>query len=296
LWLVLTLSLVTVAVYWLARDYYEDVLGRAEKMSAARKRKMSGRPRVFELFAKSGGAKTVTVKGMYAGSRAFLFRQIVNYRSTGFNEYLGKLAPLALAAGLLIGFFISFKSMMDPSSGLFMINGIIAYILILTTSTSSISVELALPYIYVLPGTFSKKVLALNTLPVLRFAVNIFLLNLSYALMVKGDGKIWATSVIISLIMITVYFELLNSIILGNVLLPSSLDRKIFYPLLLFIQFLVIAIPAGIIGGCLYLSFRSELALGLGIIAANVGVGFLLLGFSGKMFSYIEMREFDDLE
>lgn len=296
LWLVLTLILVMIAVYWLAKDYYEDVLGRAEKMSAARKRKMSGRPRVSELFAKSGGAKTVTVKGTYAGSRAFLFKQIVNYRSTGFNEYLGKLAPLALAAGLLTGFFISFKSMMDPSSGLYIINGMIAYILILTTSTSSISAELALPYIYVLPGTFLKKVVALNTLPILRFAVNIFLLNLSYTLMAKGDGKIWATSLIISLIMITIYFELLNSVIVGNVLLPSSLDRKVFYPLLLLIQFLVIAVPAGIIGGGLYLAFRSVLALALGIIVANVGVGFLLLAFSGKMFSYIEMREFDDLE
>ena len=52
-------------------------------------------------------------------------------------------------------------------------------------------------------------------------------------------------------------------------------------------------IPAGVIGGGLYLVFQSELALALGIIVANVGFGFLLLGFSGKLFSYIEMREFD---
>jgi len=54
------------------------------------------------------------------------------------------------------------------------------------------------------------------------------------------------------------------------------------------IQILVIVIPAGVIGGGLYLIFQSELALALGIIVANVGVGFLLL------FSYIEMREFSD--
>jgi len=96
------------------------------------------------------------------------------------------------------------------------------------------------------------------------------------------------------MIVITVYFALSNSVILGNVLLPSSLDRKIFYPLLLILQILVIVIPAGVIGGILYLIFRSELAFELGIIVANVGVAFLLLGFSGKLFSYLEMREFSD--
>ncbi|MHB8124571.1 MAG: putative ABC exporter domain-containing protein [Desulfitobacteriaceae bacterium] len=292
--IVLTLGLVNVAVYWLAKDYYEDVLGHAEKMFEARKRAKSGRPQFSEVFAKFSRKNKVAVKGTYAGSRAFLFKQIVNYRSTGFNEYLGMLAPLALVAGLVIGLLISSKSMMDPSSGLFTINGIIVYMLILTSSASPISAELALPYIYVLPGTFYKKVLALNVLPVLRFAINIFLINLSYTLMAKGDEKVWVMAVIISLMVITIYFELGNSLIVGNVLLPSALDRKIFYPLMLMIQILVIVIPAGVIGGGLYLIFRSELALELGIIVANVGVGFLLLRFSGKLFSYIEMREFSD--
>jgi len=292
LWIVLTLSLVSFAVYRLAKDYYEDVLGRAEKMYEARKRAKSGRPQFSEVFAKFGRKNKPAVKGTYAGSRAFLFKQIANYRSAGLNEYLGVLAPLALAVGLVVGFLVSSKSIMDPSGGLFTINGIIAYMLILTSSTSSISAELALPYIYVLPGTFYKKVLALNALPVLRFAINIFLINLSYTLMAKGDKEAWVTAVIISLMVITVYFELGNSVIVGNVLLPSALDRKLFFPLMLMIQILVIVIPAGVIGGGLYLSFQSELALALGIIVANVGVGLLLLRFSEKLFSYIEMREY----
>lgn len=292
--IVLTLGLVNVAVYRLAKDYYEDVLGHAEKMDEARRRAKSGRPQFSEVFAKFGRKNKVAVQGMYPESKAFLFKQIVNYRSTGFNEYLGLLAPLALAVGLIAGLIISSRGMMDPSRGVFITNGMIVYMLILTSSASPVSAELALPYIYVLPGTFYKKVLALNALPVQRFAINIFLLNLSYTLMAKGDAQVWVTAVIMSLILITIYFELGNSVILGNVLLPSSLDRKIFYPLLLFIQILVIVIPAGVIGGILYLITRSELALGLGIIVANVGVGFLLLGFSGKLFSYIEMREFSD--
>jgi hypothetical protein len=293
--MVLTLGLANVAVYRLAKDYYEDVLGHAEKMDEARKRAKSGRPQFSEAFAKFSRKNKVAVQGTYLESKAFLFKQIVSYRSTGFNEYIGRLAPLALAAGLVVGFLISQKGIMDPSSGLFTINGGIVYMLILTSSASPVSAELALPYIYVLPGTFYKKVLALSVLPVLRFALNIFLLNLSYALMAKGDMKVWVTAVVLSLILITGYFELGNSLIVGNVLLPSALDRKIFYPLMIMIQMIVIIIPAGLIGGGLYLIFRSELALELGIIVANVGVGFLLLRFSEKLFSYIEMREYSDL-
>lgn len=293
--MVLTLGLANVAVYRLAKDYYEDVLGHAEKMDEARKHAKSGRPQFSEAFAKFSRKNKVAVQGTYLESKAFLFKQIVSYRSTGFNEYIGRLAPLALAAGLVVGFLISQKGMMDPSSGLFTINGGVVYMLILTSSASPVSAELALPYIYVLPGTFYKKVLALSVLPVLRFALNIFLLNLSYALMAKGDMKVWVTAVVLSLILITGYFELGNSLIVGNVLLPSALDRKIFYPLMIMIQMIVIIIPAGLIGGGLYLIFRSELALELGIIVANVGVGFLLLRFSEKLFSYIEMREYSDL-
>jgi len=290
----LTLGLVNVAVYRLAKDYYEDLLGHAEKMDEVKKRVKSGRSQFPDIFTRSRRKNKVAIKGTYLGSKAFLFKQIVNYRSTGFNEYLGILAPLALVAGLVVGFVISSKGMMAPLSGLYSINGIIMYILILASSANPISAELALPYIYVLPGTFNKKVLALNALPVLRFSIIVFLLNLSYSLMAKGGGMVWLTAILISLIVITVYFELGNSVIIGNVLLPSSLDRKIFYPLMLVVQMLVIVIPAGVIGGIAYLIFRNELALELGVIMANVGVGFLLLRFSGKLFSYIEMRDFSD--
>jgi len=292
--IVITLVIVNFAVFGLAKDYYEDVLDHAGKMEEARSLKRSGnRPQLVDVFTKLRKGKKVVVQGTYAESKAFLFKQIVNYRSTGINEYIGFLAPLALMVGLSIGYLVSMKGS-EPSGWLFTFNGVIAYILLLTSTTSPISSELTLPYIYVLPGTFYKKILALNALPVLRFAVNVLLLNLSYTLMAKGDAKVWLTAVLLSLIIVSVYFELGNSVILGNVLIPSSLDRKIFYPLLIFVQVVVIVIPAGLIGGGLYWIFQSVVALELGIILANVGVGLLLLGFSDKLFVYIEMKEFSD--
>jgi|GEM_PF-6539528 len=67
-----------------------------------------------------------------------------------------------------------------------------------------------------------------------------------------------------------------------------------FIILLIIVQVLVITIPAVLIGGSLYWIFRSELAIELGVILANVGIGLLLLGFSNKLFAYIEMKEFSD--
>ncbi len=293
--IVLALGLVNVAVFRLARDYYEDVLDHSTKMADARSIKRSGRrPQIADAFAKLRRKRKVIIQGTYAESRAFLYKQIVNYRSTGINEYLGFLAPLALMAGLSIGYMVSLKGS-EPSRWLFMFNGVIAYFLLLINTSSPVSSELSLPYIYVLPGTFYKKILALNALPVLRLAVNVLLLNLSYSFMAKGDAKVWLTAVVLSLIVVSAYFVLGNSVILGNVLIPSSLDRKIFYPLLKFVQILIAAIPAVLVGGSFYWIFRSETAFELGIILANVGVGLLLLVFSDKLFAYIEMQEFDDL-
>lgn len=292
--IVVTLGIVNFAVFGLAKDYYEDVLDHAAKIEEARSLKRSGRrPQLADTFAKLRSKKMVAVQGTYAESKAFLFKQIVNYRSTGFNEYLGILAPLAILAGVSGGYLVSQRGS-DPSGLLFTFNGAIAYILLLTSTTSPVNSELALPYIYVLPGTFYKKILALNALPMVRFFINVLLLNLSYTLMAKGDAKVWITAVALSLIMVTTYFELGNSLILGNVLLPSSLDRKLFFPVLIFMQILIIVIPAGLIGGSLYLIFKSALAFELGVILANVGMGLLLLGFSDKLFAYIEMQEFSD--
>lgn len=292
--IVLTLGIVNLAVFGLAKDYYEDVLDRAAKIEEARSLKRSGRrPQLSDAFVKFHRERKVVVQGTYPESKAFLFKQLVTYRTTGLNEYLGFLAPLALLVGVSIGYMVSQKGS-DPSGWLYTFNGAIVYILLLTSTASPVNSELALPYIYVLPGKFYKKILALNALPVVRFAVNVLLLNLGYTMMAKGDTKVWITAVALSLIVIATYFEIGNALILGNVLLPSSLDRKLFYPLLLFVQVLVIVIPAVLIGGSLYWIFHSEAALELGIILANVGVGLLLLGFSDKLFSYLEMHEFSD--
>lgn len=291
--LILTMGLIYFAVFRLAKDYYEDVLDHAAKIEEIRQVKRNGRSLNIELFAKYQKGRKVTVQGTYLESKAFIFKQKVKYRSTGINEYFGYLSLLALIAGAFVGFIVSQKGA-DPSVGLFILNGSLAYILLLSSTASPISTELMLPYIYILPGTFYKKVLALHTLPIVRLALNVLLLNLSYTFMAKGDGRTWVTAFTFSLVLIAMYFELGSSALLSHVLLPSSLDRKLFYPLVIFVQILMVVIPAGLVGGILYWLSRSEWVSGLGVALTNGIVGGLVLGFSDKLFAYVEMREFGD--
>ncbi len=104
----------------------------------------------------------------------------------------------------------------------------------------------------------------------------------------------WSTAVLISLIMISIYIVQGNMVALSYVLLPSSLDRKLFYPLLIFVQLLLVLIPAALAGGVIFLLSHNQVFAGLGIIGANIGVAALLLFLSEKIVYYIEMREFSN--
>ncbi len=104
----------------------------------------------------------------------------------------------------------------------------------------------------------------------------------------------WSTAVLISLIVVSIYIAQGNMVALSYVLLPSSLDRKLFYPLLLFLQLLLVLIPTALAGGVIFLLSHNQAFAGLGIIAANIGVGALLLFLSEKIVYYIEMREFSN--
>jgi hypothetical protein len=160
-----------------------------------------------------------------------------------------------------------------------------------------ISEELALPYIYTLPGSFFQKTLAVNTLPALRFGLNVLLLNLSYAILVYShtkDAGVFIQAVLLSALVASLYLEQSNIIALAHVLLPSSIDRKFFYPLMLFAQILLVGIPALIAGGLAFWLTHSEFFAETAVLAANTAVGMVLLLFSDKIFPYLEMREFNE--
>ncbi|KLU61825.1 hypothetical protein CEB3_c17430 [Peptococcaceae bacterium CEB3] len=300
-WALVFLAGVNFLVYRLAKDYYEDVLDYAALVEDRRERKRKGTLNL-EGLTKLQRHKKVVVKGYYVESKAFLFKEIVHYRRTGFNEYLGYATVLAVLAGLAVGAF-ALKTGMGVWPGFFMMNGIVVYLQLLRGAQGPLGAELSLPYFYTLPGTFLRKTLAVNLLPTLRFTLNVLLLNLSYALLVglshvSGPGgpppgiQPWLTGVFFALVVASVYFEQGNTIVLGHVLLPSDLDRKIFYPLFIFVQILVVLIPAGLVGGVFWLVTRSTVLAVVGIIGANLGMGILLLFLSGRIFGYVEMREF----
>ncbi len=305
----LTALATNLLVFALARDYYEDVIELAERLETIHAAKRGGKMRGMSFPILSGNDKTgllarflnrkrVTVERRFPGSWAFMFNQVVKYRRTGINEYVGYLAPLSVITGLVTGFIALHNGQAGDHGLLYAQNGIIAYFLLFMCSFSGpLSEELALPYLYTLPGTFFQKALAVNTLPTLRFGLNVFLLNLSYATTVFShtkDAGIFMPAVLLSLLVISLYLEQSNIIALAHVLLPSSIDRKFFYPLMLMVELLLVGIPALIAGGLAFWLTRSEWFVQIAVLAANTAMGMVLLFFSDKIFPCLEMREFSE--
>lgn len=305
---VLTALAANFLVYALARDYYEDVINLAERLETIRASKRGGKMQGIFTPILSNSDKTglwtrllyrkrVRVERRFPGSWAFMFNQVVKYRRTGINEYVGYLSPLSVITGLVTGFIALHNGQAGDHDLLYAQNGIIAYFLLFCSFSGPLSEELALPYIYTLPGTFFQKALAVNTLPTLRFGLNVFLLNLSYAMIVHlhtKDAGIFMTAVLLSLLVTSLYLEQSNVVALAHVLLPSSIDRKFFYPLMLMVELLLIGIPALIAGGLAAWLTQSEWFAGIAVLAANTVMGIVLLFFSDKIFHYLEMREFTE--
>jgi hypothetical protein len=303
----LTALAANLLVFTLARDYYEDVTEYAERMETIHAAKRSGKMQGIFAPIQSNNVKTglwtrflyrkpVRVERRFPGGWAFMFNQVVKYRRTGINEYVGYLAPLSVITGLVTGFIALHNGQAESHCLLYAQNGIIAYILLFMLSSSSpLSIELALPYIYTLPGTFFQKVLAVSSLPTLRFSLNVFLLNLSYAMIVHlhtKDAGIFMQAVLLSLLTTSLYLEQSNIIALAHVLLPSSIDRKFFYPLILMVELLLIGIPALIAGGLAAWLTQSKWITEIAVFAVNTAMGIVLMLFSGKIFLCLEMREF----
>jgi hypothetical protein len=304
----LTAIVANLLVFTLARDYYEDVINLAERLETIRASKRDGKMQGFfttilsnsdqpGLWTRFLKRKRVKVERRFPGSWAFMFNQVVKYRRTGINEYVGYLAPLSVITGFVTGFIALHNGQAGDYGLLYAQNGILAYLLFLRSFSGPLSEELALPYIYTLPGTFFQKVLAVNTLPTLRFGLNIFLLNLSFAMIVYSqtkDAGVFIQAVLLSLLVTSLYLEQSNIIALAHVLLPSSIDRKFYYPLLLMLELLLIGIPALIAGGLAAWLTHSEWFAEIAVLAVNTAMGIVLLLFSGKIFSCLEMREFTE--
>lgn len=303
---IFTTLLVNIVLFKLAQDYYEDVLNYTETMAKIREAKRKGKLHglSFRTEAAYSGRepfwrrlirKNVTVKGNYPEGWAFLYKQMIKYGRTSFNPYLSYMTLLFALIGFSVGLIAVRNGLASVFPLLYAQNGALAYFMFFRSFTGPISEELSLPYLYTLPGSFLKKVLAINALPTLRFAMNLLFLNLGYLLCVQRlntPANLWLEGIFLLLLVTSLNFVQSNTLILGHVILPSSLDRKLFYPLLIFSEFLIIGVPAFVIAGIVGLLTKNIWAIGTAVLVSNVGVGLLLILLSDTIFSYLEMREF----
>ena len=290
----ITLVLVNTVVFRLARDFYEDVLDFTQMVSSIRQSKRQGTYKGPDVFRKRLPRKRASLNGNYPGGWAFMFKQVVRYKQIGLTTYLGYLTLVSAAIGVALGAIARAKGL-DLTAVLLAANAALAYGLLLASLASPVGTELNLPFIYILPGTFFKKVLGIIAIPVIRFGINVTLLNASLVFTAGGNAEQWSSAILVTLILVSINFMLGNTMVLACALLPSSLDRKIFNPLLIFVQLFLVALPSALAAGIAGLTGQGIIGAQVAVALTNLCIGVVLLLLSDSIFRHVEMREFDEV-
>jgi hypothetical protein len=278
-----TIVFMVAAGLYFATDYYEEVVGynailkhiregnyyEAEKGSVKKKKKV----------------RRVEVKLELKGPWAFLWAKLVEAkRSTGslvFNYY----NLVMIVISIIAGYFLP-KNDRDL---IFVGTFIYAYGVWLGTSTISAMVsELKRMYIYIIPGDGIKKLVAVSTVTILKTFIGAVAMIVPLSIFIK-PGML---NIIASILFIMGVATLQNySSLLLQLVLPSKTDLISIMPVVKWLGFIVILLPAGAVAVPLGMATDS---MGIGVLAAAVMM-FLesaaFLAFANLAFDRLELRD-----
>lgn len=276
------LSIVIFFSYWLADDYYEDVLGATEKRAQRKRQKQGLEKKQFTMFHRKG---KVSVQKIGTGPWALLWRARVEYSRTDLHPYFSLLTVAALAVGLIVGYFISQSA--EKAIPVYVVNGVAAYIIFIFTASQSRFDQWSKPYIYLIPGSPLQKIIAVNMLDIIRMTINIFVLNAAVFVWLKTSPLIMAVMI---LFVISFYVLNLSASFIMRVIFPDAVDHKNLFPLFLMLQILLLLFPGLIGGAVLAFVFRTPLAFFQGVVLTNLVTITILLVIGNKAFAYLEWR------
>ncbi|MBS4538723.1 hypothetical protein GOQ27_09625 [Clostridium sp. D2Q-11] len=269
--------------YILGDDYYEDVADITREREAKKRRKKGldkGNNKI-KFFNKKGN---INVKGRKNGVWSLLWKSKVEYKRSDIHEYLSITSLAFLALGIGIGLYTQFRS------GGFLIptlTGGLAYFMFLMSARRARDSELSKPYIYLIPGSFISKILAISSLDFIRMMINGALL---YVPLILITDLPFMNGFIYWLFLISFYGLNLASNFLIRVLFPDSLDKKALFPLFLMLQTIVLLIPGFIIGGILAAIFGGVLYMYLGFFISNAILISVFIFLSNRVFEKLEWR------
>ncbi|NLM73501.1 MAG: hypothetical protein GX184_05675 [Clostridiaceae bacterium] len=149
--MVLFIAGISIALYHLKLDYYEDVLSGTEYLEAVRKAKREGNTFAFNLKVRD----KVSQKLWGTGARTILSKQLLEYRKMSFFFFFDVTTVTIIISTLVFRLIIGREFGGDAS--LMAILFFSAYMLLLFQAQGRLNVEMERPFIYLIPDSSAKK-------------------------------------------------------------------------------------------------------------------------------------------
>ncbi|WP_245589918.1 putative ABC exporter domain-containing protein [Caldanaerobius polysaccharolyticus] len=276
--------LVLIGVYF-ARDYYEEVTTYNETLRRIKERAKKGDYYGgVEGKAKKGKKRRrVEVNFVPKGPWAYVWLKMVENKRQMGSIYFNFYNLLLLAISIAFGYFLP----KDDHTIIFALAFVYAYMAWLLSMVSTIYVELNKMYIYIIPGKGIQKLIAVNSVPLLKTFITAILLIVPASIFMK-PGLLN----IIAAILFIIGFSTLQSFssVFLQVFLPSKEDLKVAMPFFKLFGVLFVLIPVGAVAIPLGMVTKS---MGIGVLSSSIMMflesGVFLL-FANFIFERLELK------
>ncbi|MDP4146259.1 MAG: putative ABC exporter domain-containing protein [Bacillota bacterium] len=273
------IALLMYTLYRLNTDYYEDVLDATEYKEELIKNKRQGKMNGITRRNSKVKVKKVDHAFNGMGAKAIFYRQLLEYRKTGFY-FINKLTLGLLAGGIIMGLFIHSKDIRN-------ILYLSIYIQFIFFMQGKWPQELSKPYIYLIPaGSFSKVFYATLTDNLKNLVDGIVLFT--------AVGILFKANIIIIILCIATYVTFGSLFIYGDVLSrrlfgsAHSKQLEIFLKMILLLFLILPGLVVSIIVSIIFAAQASYLSYAI-LIAYNVLLSSILLLLSKGIFENLEM-------
>lgn len=278
--MVLTYLILIVPTFLLADDYYEDVLQQSEQMSQLKTQIKTGR---YKKKIAWQFKKKVSLKDKSTYGKAFNWKRKIMILKSDFSLYFSLETLLGVLACLGAYFFLDFDIKYAP----YIISGIYFYLKFLFFMQNHLGEELDKPYIYVIPDSPKKKILATVTVDLMRFMINVIVVTLISAILSQNFEIGY---IILPLAATSTYAIMLLSNYLVNLFLPSE-DVERLYILLRALQMILLLVPS-IIATVILGIVTQNVAMALGgMFGVNGLIAFVILMLSDVLFEKLEFKK-----
>lgn len=271
-----------------SKDFFEDAANTAVQgklvKEAISNRDMEALSRLRPVMS-IGENKTVNIRGKYKNTTAFLWKAILanKRRKDGLPIKILKIAGF-VAACIALGFFTQGKLLLELVLPVFIFGNVLQAVS--SSLFSGVEYELKKSYVFLLPGSFRGKVLALNLIPMAKtVAMNT---AIALSLLVIADQPV-IHCVILWLALCSMTVTNLYSIVLFKYLFSRQANKNALFKLAEGLNELVIQIPAFAIAYMSYLAM-AQIVVSLLIFAmCNLLLLGLTISFSENAFGNLEI-------